>query len=99
MDAVSTSETSINICLWDYMAQHPRRQSSSWITKLEIINNGVWLVAFTATLYNKIFPGYQPCQLAKRWKKQRFKDHLCPRLKYPEDEDRDGPWNVDFFAA
>jgi len=33
------------------------------------------------TLHNKIFPGYQPCQLVKRRKNQRFKDHLCPRLQ------------------
>jgi hypothetical protein len=31
-----------------------------------------WLVAFTATLYNKIFPGHQPCQLVKRQKKTTF---------------------------
>jgi hypothetical protein len=41
----------------------------------------VWLVTFTATLYNKIFPGYRPCQLVKWRKNQRFKDHLCPRLQ------------------
>jgi hypothetical protein len=41
----------------------------------------VLLVAFTATLYNKIFLGYQPCQLVKRRKSQRFKDHLYPRLQ------------------
>jgi hypothetical protein len=29
--------------------------------------------------FNKIFSGYQPCQLVKRRKNQRFKDHLCPR--------------------
>jgi hypothetical protein len=28
----------------------------------------VWLVAFTATLYNKKFSGYHPCQLVKRRK-------------------------------
>jgi hypothetical protein len=27
-------------------------------------------------LYNKILPGYQPCQLVKRRKKHGFKDHL-----------------------
>jgi hypothetical protein len=32
-------------------------------------------------LYNKIFPGFQPCQLVKRRKNQRFKDHLSPRLQ------------------
>jgi hypothetical protein len=51
--------------------------------------------SITATLYNKIFPGYQSCKLVKQQKNQRFKDHLCPRLQgtdqYPEDEDRDGP--------
>jgi hypothetical protein len=41
----------------------------------------VWRVAFTATLHNKIFPSYQPCQLVKQRRNQRFKDHLCPRLK------------------
>jgi hypothetical protein len=41
----------------------------------------LWLVALTATLYNKIFLGYRPCQLVKRRKNQRFKDHLCPRLQ------------------
>jgi hypothetical protein len=40
----------------------------------------VWLVAL-ATLYNKIFPGYQPCQMVKRRKEQRFEDHLRPRLQ------------------
>jgi hypothetical protein len=30
-------------------------------------------------MLNKIFSGWQPCQLVKRWKKQRFEDHLCPR--------------------
>jgi hypothetical protein len=30
---------------------------------------------------NNIFPGYQPCQLVKRRKNQRFEDHLCPRLQ------------------
>jgi hypothetical protein len=35
-----------------------------------------------ATLCNKKFSGYQPCQLVKRRKKnQRFEDHLCPRLQ------------------
>jgi hypothetical protein len=34
-----------------------------------------------ATLYNKIFPEYQLCQLVKWRKNQRFKDHLCPRLQ------------------
>jgi hypothetical protein len=29
--------------------------------------------------FNKIFPGYQPCQLVKRRRKQRCKDHICPR--------------------
>jgi hypothetical protein len=39
--------------------------------------------AFTATMYNKIFSGHKPCQMV---------------LNYPEDEDRDGPRNVGFFA-
>jgi hypothetical protein len=30
---------------------------------------------------NKIFLGYQPCQLVKRWKNQRFEGHLCPHLE------------------
>jgi hypothetical protein len=38
------------------------------VCKLQRSVYGVWLVAFTATLYNKIFPGYQPCQLVK-WRK------------------------------
>jgi hypothetical protein len=42
--------------------------------RTEIYN--AWLVAFTATLYNKIFTGYQPCQLVKRRKNRRLKDHL-----------------------
>jgi hypothetical protein len=36
------------------------------------------------TLCNKIFPSYQPCQLVKRRKTQRCKDHLCPRLERPK---------------
>jgi hypothetical protein len=31
--------------------------------------------------FNKIFPGYQPCQLVKWRKNQCFKDRLCPRLQ------------------
>jgi hypothetical protein len=31
--------------------------------------------------YIKIFPNYQPCQLVKRQKNQRVKDHPCPRLQ------------------
>jgi hypothetical protein len=33
------------------------------------------------TLYNKIFPGYQPCHSVKQQKNQQFKNHLCPRLQ------------------
>jgi hypothetical protein len=45
-----------------------------WEHSLSSVNNYLisWLVSFTATLYNKIFPRYQPCQLVKRWKKPRF---------------------------
>jgi hypothetical protein len=32
----------------------------------------------TECLYNKMFSSYEPCQLVKRRKNQRFKDHLCP---------------------
>jgi hypothetical protein len=59
-------------------------------------------------MYNKIFSGYQPRQMVEWRKNQRFEEHLCPRpedtevstsvLQYPEDEDRDGPRNVGFFA-
>jgi hypothetical protein len=28
---------------------------------------------------NKIFLGYQPCQVVEWQKNQRFEDHLCPR--------------------
>jgi hypothetical protein len=45
----------------------------------KIVN--VWFVAFMATLYNEKFSGYQPCQIVKWRKYQRFKDHLCPRLQ------------------
>jgi hypothetical protein len=40
----------------------------------------VWLVAFTAKLYNKIFPGYQPCQLARLVAKEYFiiQCNFCP---------------------
>jgi hypothetical protein len=31
------------------------------------------------TLYNKIFPGYQPRQMVKIRKHRRFKGHHCPR--------------------
>jgi hypothetical protein len=62
----------------------------------------VWCAAFTATLNNEKFSGYQPCQMVKWRKNQSVKDHPCPRLQgidqYPEDEDRDGPWKVVFFA-
>jgi hypothetical protein len=47
----------------------------------EIKTTHAWLLIFMATLYNKIFLGYQPCQLLKWRKNQRFKDHLCPRLQ------------------
>jgi hypothetical protein len=39
----------------------------------------VWSGAFTATMYNKIFSGYQPLQMVKRRKNQRFEDHIRPR--------------------
>jgi hypothetical protein len=29
-------------------------------------------------IFNKIFSGYQPHQMVKRRKHQRFEDHLCP---------------------
>jgi hypothetical protein len=53
----------------------------------------VWFVAFTATLYNKKF--FMNVELGQAY--------ICHRLilhihQYPEDEDRDGPWNVGFFA-
>jgi hypothetical protein len=45
-------------------------------------------------MYNKIFSGYQPHQMVKWRKNQRFEDYLCPRPQgtegypeYPEDED------------
>jgi hypothetical protein len=44
---------------------------------------------------NKMFPGYQSCQLVKRRKNQCFEDHLSPRLQ-GSDKDRDGPRDVDF---
>jgi hypothetical protein len=52
-----------------------------------------FLLLISAT-HNKMFSGYQPCQLVERRKKQRFKDHLCPHPQgdqHPEEEDRDGP--------
>jgi hypothetical protein len=41
----------------------------------------VQIVQVTFNEYNKIFLGYQPCQLVKRRENQCFKDHLCPRLQ------------------
>jgi hypothetical protein len=106
----------------------------------------VWFVAFPATLYNKIFSSYQPCQLVKTkkptfqgpslssssgcwcvWRTSPYHTHThththiyiyiyisarvpCLELgqayiwhelvlqthQHPEEEDRDGPWNLVF---
>jgi hypothetical protein len=62
-----------NICkLRKYNSQIVRNKKMK--TKVSF----VWFVAFTATLHNEIFSGYQACQLVRRRKNQRFKDHLCP---------------------
>jgi hypothetical protein len=45
-----------------------------------------------ATLYNKTFPGYQPCQLVKQRENQRLKDHLCSHF---QGTDVSGPTNQD----
>jgi hypothetical protein len=47
--------------------------------------------------YNKIFSGYQPCQLVKRPINQRFKDYLCP---HPQGADVSGePVRVTYIPA
>jgi hypothetical protein len=38
----------------------------------------VWSGAFMATMYNKIFSGYQLCQMVEWRKNQHFEDHLRP---------------------
>jgi hypothetical protein len=35
-----------------------------------------------ATNINKVFSGYQPCQLVKNHR--RFRDHLCPHQGYDD---------------
>jgi hypothetical protein len=47
-------------------------------------------------MHNKIFPGYQPCQLVKRRKNQRFKDHLCPR---PQDAEHPGSPRTFYYRS
>jgi hypothetical protein len=52
-----------------------------WINTLSWNNWHKFFVrsaAFMATLYNKIYLGYKPCKMVKRWKNQHFKDHLYP---------------------
>jgi hypothetical protein len=45
----------------------------------------------THSIYNKMFSSYQPFQLVKRRKNQRFKDHYSPCPQGAENEDRYGP--------
>jgi hypothetical protein len=47
--------------------------------------------ALTAAKTDKIFSGYQPCQLFQNYR--RFRNHPCPHQTLMVG-DRDGPWNV-----
>jgi hypothetical protein len=33
----------------------------------------------TMNKFDEVLSGQQPGQMVKRWKNQRFEDHLCPR--------------------
>jgi hypothetical protein len=57
------------VTVWPVLAPH------LWnlLYQLEIY---VWCDAFTATNINKVFSGYQRCQLIKSH--QHFRDHFCP---------------------
>jgi hypothetical protein len=77
MEAARNSETSVD----NYFTRQyiPEDKYELHTRRLENLKSHIIVRMFT--ILNKIFPDYQPCQLVKRRKNRRFKDHLCPRLQ------------------